>query len=186
VLQDNISKQSSQNHEWPVVLDVGCGTGAISLSIAHEYPAAIVYMVDKSDAAVALAIENMQRNNLQKRVKVVKSDLFNEIGFLKGSIDIIVSNPPYIRSDDMASLQREVKFEPHMALDGGVDGLDYYRVIAGVAPDYLKKGGMLLFEVGYDQGQDVKGIIEATNSFTEIGSFFDYQGIERIVSARCR
>jgi release factor glutamine methyltransferase len=177
-------KRKHDNNEPPLVLDMGCGTGAIGLSVAHEYPEAIVYMVDKSETAMALTIENMQRHKLQAQVKVIRSDLFAETGFLKGNIDIIVSNPPYIRSGEMASLQREVKFEPCMALDGGADGLDYYKAIAGNAREYLKKGGMLLFEVGYDQSSEVKGIIEATNFFTETSSFYDYQGIERIVSAR--
>jgi release factor glutamine methyltransferase len=185
-LRDGVDKLSLQNLESPVVLDIGCGTGAIGLSIAHECPEATVYMVDKSGAALTLTTENMQRHNLQARVKVIKSDLFDEIGFLKGSIDTIVSNPPYIRSNDITDLQREVKFEPRMALDGGADGLDYYKVIAGKAPDYLKKGGMLFFEVGYDQSSEVKDIIEDTNSFMDINSYYDYHGVERIVSARRR
>jgi release factor glutamine methyltransferase len=185
-LRDDFAKPSLQKLEPPVVLDIGCGTGAIGLSVAHECPEAAIYMVDKSDAALALTTENMQCHNLQSQVKIVESDLFDEIGFLKGSVDIIVSNPPYIRSDDIADLQREVMFEPRMALDGGTDGLDYYKAIVDRAPEYLKKGGMLFFEVGYDQSSEVKGIIEDTNSFVDINFYHDYRGVERIVSARRR
>lgn len=166
------------------VVDLCCGTGAIGLSIAHESVGTFVCITDKSSQATSLAKENAKRNNLQERVSIVESDMFGSIGHLEGVIDVLVSNPPYIRRGDLEGLQREIRFEPRMALDGGIDGLDYYRVIAEYAPGFLKSKGILLLEVGYDQCLPVMDLLEKTSLFGDIGSHKDYQGIERIVRAR--
>ena len=97
--------------------------------------------------------------------------------------DVIVSNPPYIRTEEVKTLQREVLSEPHNALDGGADGLDFYRQIAERASEYLASGGMLCFEVGYDQAQDVRALMEQ-NGFTHTGTREDLNGIERVVYGR--
>jgi release factor glutamine methyltransferase len=171
-------------NENRTVIDIGCGTGAIGLSIAYECTGAFVYMIDKSPQAISLATENAMRNGLQDRIRIIESDIFEAIGHLKGAVDIVVSNPPYIRRDDMAGLQREVRFEPQMALDGGIDGLDYYRAIAERVPAFLKSKGVLLLEVGFDQSLPVMDLLEQTYLFTDIDSRKDYLGVERIVRAR--
>jgi release factor glutamine methyltransferase len=170
--------------EYRTVVDIGCGTGAIGLSIAHEYTGAFVYMIDKSPQAISIATKNAMRNGLQNRIRIIESDMFDALGYLKGAVDIVVSNPPYIRRDDLAGLQREVRFEPQMALDGGIDGLDYYRAIAERAPAFLKSKGILLLEVGFDQSLPVMDLLEQTRLFTDIDSRKDYLGVERIVRAR--
>lgn len=166
------------------VLDMGCGTGAIALSIAHEYPGAVVYATDLSDDALELAMENTALTGLKERVRVLKSNLFDSLESLSGQLDMVVSNPPYIPTLELGSLQKEVQFEPRLALDGGEDGLNYYRAIIEHSPEYLKSGGFLIFEVGIEQAGEVKRLLMENGSFVDVVIFRDYQDIERIVKAR--
>jgi len=166
------------------VLDMGCGTGAIALSIAYEYPEAVVYATDLSDDALELTMENTALTGLKERVRVLKSDLFDSLESLTGQLDMVVSNPPYVPSSEFSSLQKEVLFEPRLALDGGEDGLNYYRIIIERSPEYLKSGGLLLFEVGVGQAKEVKRLLIENGSFVDLAIFKDYQDIERIVKAR--
>lgn len=166
------------------VLDIGCGTGAIALSIAHEYDRARVYATDISLAAIELTRENALRSRLLDRVQILQSNLFDGLGNLRGRLDLIVSNPPYIPSGELETLQREIRFEPRLALDGGDRGLDFYQLICGQSAAFLKSGGSLMLEVGLGQAREVAGMIEATGYFTDISLIQDYQDIERIVKAR--
>ncbi len=166
------------------VLDIGTGSGAIALSIAYEYEDACVCAVDISTRALALARDNVVLNGLADRVEVIESDLFSGVAHLKGTLDMVVSNPPYIPCSEIASLQREVTFEPRSALDGGEDGLAFYRKIVYGSPEFLKQGGFLLFEVGINQSEPVRELIEDTGWFADTDVLCDYQGIERIVKAR--
>ncbi len=155
------------------VLDLMTGSGCIALSVKTETDAD-VYASDISEEALAVA-----RKNFEGKVTDVLSDAFSSID---GTFDLIVSNPPYVRSGEIDSLAPEVKCQPRISLDGGEDGLDYYRKIAEGAPGHLNEGGALVLEIGHDQARDVIGILEAAG-FTGCESFKDLSGSDRIVTA---
>lgn len=167
-----------------IVLDAGCGTGAIAVSIALEHKGAIVYASDISIGALSLTEDNARIAGVLDRVHVVKSDLFTNLKSLKGQLNLVISNPPYIPSRDIGLLQREVQFEPRAALDGGEDGLDFYRAIIENAPEYLQSGGVLLFEIGVGQAVAIVDMMGNSGMFADVEVFKDYAGIERIVRAR--
>ena len=134
------------------------GSGCIAISIAKHCAAKHVQVTaaDVSDAAIMLAKENAELNGVE--INFVQSDLFSKI---HGRFNLIVCNPPYIRSADIDGLQREVRdYEPRVALDGGEDGLDFYRRLAKEVTRYIAKGGMLMLEVGEDQAQEVLKLFE--------------------------
>ncbi len=158
------------------VLDLCTGSGAIAIAIKKEKPAADVFATDISESAISLAKENAENNGAE--IKFSVGDLF---GDLTEKFDVIVSNPPYIKSGDIKDLQTEVKdFEPIVALDGGEDGLSFYRRICSESVKYLNKGGILLLECGFDQAKD---IIKLLKDFSSVNIIKDYEGIDRIVKA---
>ncbi|MGN1318672.1 MAG: peptide chain release factor N(5)-glutamine methyltransferase [Lachnospirales bacterium] len=157
------------------VLDIGTGSGAIGVSIAY-YTKAKVTSCDISDKALEVARKNARENNVE--VEFIKSDLFENI---KGQFDVIVSNPPYIESDVINTLSPQVKdYEPIIALDGGKDGLKFYRLIVQNCHKFLSKGGYLMFEIGYNQGEEVKSIMENAD-FSQIQVKKDLSGLDRLV-----
>jgi release factor glutamine methyltransferase len=158
------------------VLDLGTGSGAIALSIAHARPDAEVTAVDASPEALELAQLNAQRLNLDN-VRFLCSDWFSSL--LNERFDIIVSNPPYIAADDMHLSQGDVRFEPISALASGADGLDDIRCIAAQAQAHLNGNGWLLFEHGYDQAARVRVLLQQAG-FTAVFSARDLSGIERV------
>lgn len=167
----NLIKQN----ELKDFLEIGVGSGCFSLTVNLE-TGINVKGVDISDDALKVAEINNER--LNGSCNFFKSDLFSNV---VGKFDIIYSNPPYIKSDVIDTLQREVKdFEPRLALDGGDDGLKFYRDIAKAAPLYLKEGAYLAFEIGYDQRADIENILRE-NNFINIESFKDYGGKDRVV-----
>ena len=164
------------------VLDMCTGSGCIAVSIAHYCPESIVVACDISEAAIYIARENCERNRVDKRVKLYCGDLFESLAG-EQQFNIIVSNPPYIESNVIPELQKEVKnHEPFLALDGGKDGLDFYREIIAKAPKYLINGGYLALEIGYNQGQSVKKIMK--EFFFEITVYKDLGGNDRVVIGR--
>lgn len=162
------------------VLDIGTGSGAIALVLGKTFKGIEVLGVDVSKEALEVARENLNRLEASN-VSFKRSDLFENIG--RGEkFSIIVSNPPYIRKDVVRNLQKDVKdFEPGLALDGGEDGLDFYRRIINRSKSYLEKEGMLLFEIGYDQGSEVKALMEE-EGYKNVQIAKDLQGLDRIVS----
>lgn len=164
--------------ESPRILEIGAGSGAISITMGIEIPMAKVSGVDISPAALEVCNINLERYK-DAKVEFFKSNLYENIS---GQYDIIVSNPPYIKRADLESLQSEVKKEPLNALDGGEDGLDFFRDIIKSAKDHLKESGYLVFELGAGQYEDVKKILLA-NNFTNIGYKKDLQGIIRVIWA---
>lgn len=171
------------------ILDLGTGSGAIAVSLAKFIPGARLHAVDISAAALAVAWENARRHQVSGRITFYCGDLFAPLAAsrLQGQVDMIVSNPPYIPTGDLATLPREVRdFEPVHALDGGPDGLDFYRRIAAGAPEFLRPGGWLLVEVGKDQAQAVVETLSATAHFTSFCTVPDLAGIPRVVLGRGR
>lgn len=167
------------------VLDVGTGCGNIAVSIAKLLKNSEVYASDISSKALNIAKKNAILNKTGDKIVFLKGSLFEPCKKLKldQKFDLIVSNPPYIPSKEIDSLQKEVQFEPRMALDGGKDGLDLYRSIIKQAPVYLKKGGCLLFEIGIGQLRKIKKLINDTGKFEEPKVFKDYSSIDRVVWA---
>ena len=161
------------------ILDLCTGSGCIAISLAKNVKNAEVFASDISEKALAVAEKNSKLNETD--VKFLKSDLFENI---EGkNFDIIVSNPPYIASCDMDSLSKEVLKEPHDALDGGADGLDFYRKISENALNYLSKNGMIAFEIGYNQAEGIFDILQKFK-YNNIRLVKDYSGNDRVVIAQ--
>ncbi|HEX9005944.1 MAG TPA: peptide chain release factor N(5)-glutamine methyltransferase [Bacteroidota bacterium] len=162
------------------VLDIGVGSGCIAVSLARLIPDAEIAGVEQSTEALAIARRNAERNGVA--VSLHEGSLFEP--FAGERFDLIVSNPPYIPTGDLAGLQPEVReFEPRGALDGGPDGLDFYRLIVPAAPDYLNPGGWLLLEVGIGQAEEVVKLFDNAG-FKDIFTAKDPGGIERVVGGR--
>jgi release factor glutamine methyltransferase len=168
----------SQGYQSPTIIDIGVGSGAIALAIAKHAKNATVFGTDTSAGALAAASANAEG---YQNVTFALGDLFDpfpDIGF-----DLVVSNPPYIPSADIASLQPEVaSYEPHQALDGGADGLDAYRRLIPESAKHLKIGGSLAVEIGIGESNSVMQLC-AASGFSNIRSILDYAGIERVVTA---
>ncbi len=164
------------------LLDLGFGSGAIALSVAYYRKNVNVYGVDVGDIPMKVACINKDRFNLNN-VKLYKGDLFHGIEGLgmEGKFHIIASNPPYISDEEIKKLQREVKeYEPIEALSGGEDGLDYFRKIIPKSKDYLCPQGLLILEIGYNQGKAVKDMF-VKEGFKDIEILKDLQGLDRVV-----
>jgi release factor glutamine methyltransferase len=175
-----ISKFEIRNSKFKF-LDLCSGSGCLALALAKEFPEAKVYGTDTSEVAIRYAKENVELNNINN-VTFLKGNLFEPLKSLV--FDLIVSNPPYIRKDDIKNLQIEVKdWEPIEALDGGIDGLDYYRLIIPGARGYLKENGYLVLELGVGQSDAVRKLAE-DEGFKNISLVKDYAGIERIFIAK--
>ncbi len=165
------------------ILDLCTGSGAIAVSTAHFLKKATVTAVDKFDICVKTAEKNAENIGVKERVSVIKADVFDDLP-LNESFDCIVSNPPYIEKSVLSTLPMDVKnHEPMYALDGGCDGLDFYRRIIEISKLLLKKGGLLAFEIGYDQGESVPNLIKDSKLFQDIKVLKDYAGQDRIVTA---
>lgn len=161
------------------ILDMCTGSGCILLSILYNVENAVGTGADISLNALQIARENSRRLGI--KAKFIHSDLFAEV---KGTFDVIVSNPPYIPADVIPGLMEEVReHEPRMALDGGRDGLDFYRKIVGSSLEYLRSGGWLLFEIGMEQGADVMKMMQDAG-MEEIEVVQDLAGLDRVVIGR--
>lgn len=158
------------------VLDMCTGSGAIGISIAKYIPKADVYVSDISRPALKIAQKNALKNEV-KNIHFILSDMFKCINEKK--FDMIVSNPPYIETDIINGLPEEVKHEPHLALDGGKDGLDFYRIFSVQSPLFLKPSGYLCLEIGYQQKEEVCKLLK--NNFKNIKIFQDYGGRARVI-----
>ena len=170
-----------RQQEAPRVLDLCAGSGCLGLAIASQVKDARVVLGELSDGALRVCRQNIRRCGLTGRVTAMQLDALRPPLQRLGDFDCIVSNPPYIPSGDIPGLDASVRdYEPHMALDGGADGLDFYRAIAARWGAALRLGGALLFEVGIGQAGDV-GAILAQNQFEQIHTFQDTQGIGRVV-----
>ena len=168
----------------PRILDLCTGSGCIGLAIAHRVKDARVTLADISQEALAVARKNVAQQKLSARVSCVQADALAKPAPFLGKFDMIVSNPPYITRHEMRELPESVRrYEPHLALDGGEDGLDFYRSIASKYSQALKSGGFLCFEFGMGQGDDVCALLE-DNGYTILERTRDYNERERAVIAQ--
>lgn len=160
------------------ILDICTGSGCIILSLLKYVNESRGIGTDISEAALEIALKNAEKNDIE--AQFIRSDLFDEI---EGSFDVITSNPPYIRSSEISSLMPEVRdHDPELALDGGEDGLDFYRKITAGAAEHLNPGGKLYLEIGFDQGGQVKEMCLA-QGFKDVEVIPDYSGLPRVVKA---
>ncbi|CEP82493.1 peptide chain release factor N(5)-glutamine methyltransferase [Paraclostridium sordellii] len=163
------------------IVDIGTGSGAISVSLAKYIKNSYVYSLDISDKALSIGKKNAVNNEVDDKIEFIKSDVFTGIKDRNLKLDIIVSNPPYIKKEDIKTLHTQVKdYEPYIALEGGEDGLDFYRTITEKSLKYLKSNGILAFEVGHDQANDVCTIMK-NRGYKKIYTKKDLQGIDRVV-----
>ena len=183
VLHHLHSTRNAQHSSLPLVVDVGTGTGAIILSLAKEFKGAAVFLgTDVSEDAIQLARENAVRTGLAAHVKFAVADGLDEFDEPE-SVDVLVSNPPYIKTAVCETLDPQVKdFEPRLALDGGVTGLDFYDRYLADALNLLKPGGAVFFEIGEDQGPALEKLM-ADYGFSDIQIEKDYAGHDRYASA---
>lgn len=167
--------QIVKENNFKNILDIGTGSGAIAISLA-KYCKIDIDALDINIDALNMAKKNATLNNV--KVNFIKSNLFENIN---NKYDVIVSNPPYIKTDVIKTLGKNVKdYEPILALDGGKNGLDFYEKIANNAYKHLNKGGYLIFEIGYDQAEDVKKIMQNRNFFN-ITILKDLAGLDRVI-----
>lgn len=166
------------------VLDLCTGSGAIAVSLAKYLPQTEITAIDISNDALKIAKKNANSNNVQNQITFISSDMFTNLGEEK--FDIIVSNPPYIKTNVIKNLDIQVQSEPYIALDGGKDGLDFYKKIINESYQYLKYSGYLCLEIGFDQKIDVIELIENTERFTGTYSKKDLFDNDRIIITRLK
>ena len=166
----------------PVVLDLCTGSGAIAIAIAKYVQNVKIYAVDISKKALDTAKQNATLNGVSNNIKFIESNMFDKIKDER--FDIIVSNPPYVPTTDINKLPIDVQNEPHLALDGGKDGLDFYRKIAKEGYKYLNRQGYICLEIGYDQKNDVKKILDDERRYVETYSRKDLCQNDRIIVTR--
>jgi len=164
-----------------IVMDIGVGSGAICVSVAKLGNSEKVYGIDISKDAIDVATRNASEMGVGEKLTFIKSDVLNDVPKeLQAGIDILISNPPYIPPEEMAELHEDVKKEPELALYGGADGLDFYRRITDDGWAFLKEDGILVYEVGHDQGERVKSLM-LDKGFSRVEFIEDYQGFKRVV-----
>jgi release factor glutamine methyltransferase len=172
---------TDDNQHWA---DLGTGSGAIALGLAAALPTAKIHAVDRSVEALAIARRNAERLDLRERISFECGDWWEPLSPLKGEFTGMVSNPPYIPSQMLPDLQPEVAWhEPHLALDGGADGLDCLRHLVNTSADYLHPGGILLVETMAGQATAVAALLEQQGQYSQIQIYPDLAGIDRFVLA---
>ena len=164
------------------ILDLCTGSGAIAVSLAKYLENVQITALDISGKALDIAIANAKNNHVQDKITFVESNLFENLAPEK--YDIIVSNPPYIRRKELEILDREVKREPQIALDGGEDGLDFYRKIIDIGYQYLKYGGYICLEIGYDQKEEIMQIIKDKKQYINTYCKKDLYDNDRVIVAK--
>ena len=180
ILVEEVLKISKQENKKRI-LDICTGSGAIGISLAHNLEYSKITMSDISKVALEIAKKNAEENNVIEKVEIIESNLLEKI---KGKFDIIVSNPPYIETKVIKTLSKQVQKEPHLALDGGKDGLYFYRKLIEEAPKYLEKEGYLCMEIGYNQKEKILKLIQETKTYTNIKTKKDLAENDRIIIAQ--
>jgi release factor glutamine methyltransferase len=175
--------ETIQNKKNPLVADLCCGSGAIAVAMACSNNDVKVFASDISKVAVSVAVKNSIEHKVADRVFLMCGDLWQpfEESCIK-NLDVVISNPPYIPSNELKNLQEDVKNEPALALDGGNDGLIIYRKIIGKARSFLKTNGSIILEIGWNQAAEVVKLLKDAD-FSDIQIMEDYAGFDRVVSA---
>lgn len=181
ILVETVMKivQSAEYRVQRKILEVGTGSGCIAVSLAKFLPNAEIDATDISKKALEIAKINAKLNRV--KVDFIQSDLFDTDNLQPNTYDLIVSNPPYIPALEIKNLQPEVKCEPRIALDGGKDGLDFYRKIIAGARDYLREDGFLIMEMGFNQKEKIENIFQKAKNFQIIEIIKDYNNIDRVI-----
>lgn len=180
ILVDEVLKLIPEDSNMNVC-DLCCGSGAIGISLAHNRKNIFVDLIDYYDIPEKVTLINIKNNNVENSTKFIKSDLLDEAIKDNKTYDVIVSNPPYIEEHEIENLMDDVKkYEPHTALSGGKDGLDFYKKIVKQSKYVLKENGILAFEIGYNQGDEVKSLM-MENNFKDVKVIKDFAGLDRIV-----
>ena len=160
------------------ILDMCTGSGCIGISIAKNIKNAKVTLVDISENVIEIAKKNALRNKVESQLTFIQSNMFEKV---EKKFDIIVSNPPYIKTDVIPKLDKQVQNEPHIALDGGKDGLKFYKIIIEEAKKYLKENGKLILEIGYDQKEEVENLIKQSGQYKKIEDIKDLSQNDRVI-----
>jgi protein-(glutamine-N5) methyltransferase, release factor-specific len=174
--------RKAENIPNPVILDLCTGSGAIAVSLAKYIKNVHICAVDISSKALEIAKKNAELNGVKNNIEFIESNLFDKIKERK--FDIIVSNPPYIETETIKTLSKDVQSEPKIALDGGKDGLDFYRKIADSGSKYLNRQGYICLEIGYNQRIAVRQILENKKRYVNINCIKDLCGNDRVVTAQ--
>jgi release factor glutamine methyltransferase len=181
---DRINRKSKIENRKSTWVDLGTGSGAIALGLVQVLTNTTIYAVDCSAEALAVARQNADNLGLADRINFYRGDWWEPIEFLKGRVSGMVSNPPYIPSSTVLTLEPEVlQHEPHLALDGGFDGLECIRHLVKTAPDYLELGGVWLVEMMVGQAEAVAEMLESHGSYCNVQIFADLAGIDRFALA---
>ena len=167
----------TKTFEKPKILDLCTGSGAIAVSLSKLVPQAQITASDISEKALEIA----RLNDNNRKINFIHSNMFENI---KETFDIIVSNPPYIKTDVIKTLSKEVKNEPHLALDGGKDGLDFYKEIINNGYKYLNENGYILMEIGEDQKEEIINLIKQNTNYSYIETYKDLAGNDRVIQIR--
>ncbi|MBS4536461.1 peptide chain release factor N(5)-glutamine methyltransferase [Clostridium sp. D2Q-14] len=184
LIEELIELSKNMDKEKINIMDIGTGSGAISLSLAHYINNSYIYSVDISDKAIEIARKNSKNLELEYKIEFINRDILKGFPDINTKLDMLVSNPPYIPTKDLKELSLEVsKYEPKLALDGGEDGLKFYRFISKNGYDILKYNGVLAFEIGYNQGNDVKQLMEKYG-YIDIQIIKDLENRNRVVWGR--
>lgn len=169
------------------VLDLGAGSGVLPVCLGKELEEAEVWAVELSAPALAVARVNARSHGLRERIRFLQGHMFEPLAIRTGDFDLLVSNPPYVRTCELTELAPDVRdWEPVLALDGGADGLDYYRHIATHAADHLAQGGWLVVEIGAEMASGVARMFAAAGDYAAVSVFQDYAGKDRVIATRKR
>ncbi len=179
LVEETLKLISEDNNDFNI-LELGAGSGAISIALAHERAHPIFFASDISIKALRLSMQNALKYSLDKRISFFISDWFAALK-KKEMFDIIVSNPPYIKHDDIKNLEPEIRrYEPLRALDGGEDGMVCIKNIVSDAFNYLKKGGKLVLEIGFDQREKIEKLVSKIRDYDNLIFFKDYSNYDRV------
>lgn len=180
----DLAVEALRTEDAPRVLDLCCGSGCIGLALAHQFPEAHVTLADISRPALAVAKRNIKRLKLVKRVTAIGLDARKKAPSFVGKLNLLVCNPPYVTSEEMQTLEPSVReYEPHLALDGGADGLDFYRAVTENFTYLIQPGGYVCFEFGLGQEKAVCELLQA-HGYTELTLQKDFRGVIRAVRGK--
>jgi len=181
ILVEEAIKYANQIKENVEILDMCTGSGCIGVALAKHVKNAEVTLVDISTKALEVAKKNAKENEVKEKVNFIQSDMFENI---KSKFDVIVSNPPYIKTKVINELDLQVQNEPHLALDGGENGLKFYEILINEAPKYLKENGKIFLEIGYDQKKEVEELARNSKLYKEIETVKDLANNDRVIELK--